>query len=293
MSRRGIILAGGQGTRLYPATQAVSKQLLPVYDKPLIYYPLSTLMLAGVRDVLVISTPRDLSAFQALLGDGAKWGMSFSYLAQTEARGIADALVMGREYLRGEPCALILGDNIFYGHGLSGMLKTAAHRVEASVFAYRVNNPEAYGVIEIDSEGKPGGIVEKPDLPASNLAVTGLYFYPSNVAEVAGDLRPSARGELEITDVNRWYLERDSLYVERLTRGQAWLDAGTHDSLVAAAKFVETIEKRQGLKISCVEEVAYRMGFISREELSELAYEMPVSSYGEYLRRLLKENDLP
>ncbi|MEJ2547886.1 MAG: glucose-1-phosphate thymidylyltransferase RfbA [Gemmatimonadota bacterium] len=293
MNRKGIILAGGKGTRLYPATRAVSKQLLPVYDKPLIYYALSTLMLAGLRDVLIISTPRDFPAFEALLGDGSQWGMSFSYEVQTEARGIADALLLGREYLAGDACALILGDNIFYGHGLSGMLKTAAQRGEATVFAYRVTNPETYGVIEIDSTGKPVGIVEKPDRPASNLAVTGLYFYPANVAEVAASLRPSARGELEITDVNRWYLDRESLCVERLTRGQAWLDAGTHDSLVSAAKFVETIEKRQGLKISCVEEVAYRMGFISREALSRLAHEMPVSSYGKYLRRLLAENDLP
>jgi glucose-1-phosphate thymidylyltransferase len=292
MSRKGIILAGGHGTRLYPATRAVSKQLMPVYDKPMVYYPLSTLMLAGLRDVLIISTPRDLSTFQALLGDGSQWGMSFSYQAQTEARGIADALRIGSGFLDGDASALILGDNIFYGHGLSGMLETAGRADPATVFAYRVNNPGEYGVIELDDSGVPVEIVEKPSRPRSNLAVTGLYFYPPNAPEVAGSLRPSARGELEITDVNRWYLERDSLRVECLTRGQAWLDTGTHDSLVAAAKFVETIEKRQGLKISCVEEVAYRMGFITLDQLADLVHDMPASSYGDYLRMLLQENEL-
>jgi glucose-1-phosphate thymidylyltransferase len=292
MSRKGIILAGGHGTRLYPATRAVSKQLMPVYDKPMVYYPLSTLMLAGLRDILIISTPRDLSIFQALLGDGAQLGMSFSFQAQTEARGIADALVIGSEFLDDDASALILGDNIFYGHGLSGVLKTAACAHPATVFAYRVKNPGAYGVIELNAEGDPVEIVEKPSQPRSNLAVTGLYFYPPNAPEVAGSLRPSARGELEITDLNRWYLERGSLRVECLTRGQAWLDAGTHESLVAAAKFIETIEKRQGLKISCIEEVAYHMGFITREQLAGLVHDMPASSYGDYLRMLLEENEL-
>ncbi len=291
MSRKGIILAGGHGKRLYPATRVVSKQLIPIYDKPLVYYPLSILMLAGIREVLIITTPRDLPAFEELLGNGAQWGMSFSYRIQTEPRGLADALVLGKDFLAGEPCALILGDNIFYGHGLSGLLRDAAVADAATVFVYRVQNPEMYGVIELDAEGNPVGIVEKPANPRSSLAVTGLYFYPPDVVEVADSIEPSSRGELEITDVNRWYLNERRLRVARLTRGHAWLDAGTHESLVAAAKFVETIETRQGLKVSCIEEIAYRKGYISGSMLAALAADMPQSGYGDYLMRVLADTE--
>ena len=291
MSRKGIILAGGHGKRLYPATRVVSKQLIPVYDKPLVYYPLSTLMLAGLREVLIISTPRDSSAFEELLGDGSQWGMSFSYQVQTEPRGLAEALILGREFLAGEACALILGDNIFYGHGLTGLLRAAADSDSATVFVYRVHNPEEYGVLELDAEGKPIGIVEKPERPRSSLAVTGLYFYPPDVVDVAASIQPSARGELEITDVNRRYLNQQRLRVARLTRGHAWLDAGTHESLVAAANFVETIETRQGLKVACIEEVAYRMGYISASGLAALAEGMPKSGYGAYLTQLLSDSE--
>ncbi len=291
MNRKGIILAGGHGKRLYPATRVVSKQLIPVYDKPLVYYPLSTLMLAGLREVLIISTPRDLDSFEELLGDGSQLGMSFSYQVQTEPRGLAEALILGREFLAGEACALILGDNIFYGHGLTGLLREAADADLATVFVYRVRNPEEYGVLELDTEGKLIGIVEKPDRPRSSLAVTGLYFYPPDVVDVAAGLRPSARGEFEITDVNLWYLQQQRLRVARLTRGHAWLDAGTHDSLVAAANFVETIEKRQGLKVACIEEVAYRMGYISGSRLAALADDMPQSGYGAYLMQLLTDSE--
>ena len=291
MSRKGIILAGGHGKRLYPATRVVSKQLIPVYDKPLVYYPLSTLMLAGLREVLIISTPRDSPAFEELLGDGSQWGMSFSYQVQTEPRGLAEALILGREFLAGEACALILGDNIFYGHGLTGLLRAAADSDSATVFVYRVHNPEEYGVLELDAEGKPIGIVEKPERPRSSLAVTGLYFYPPDVVDVAASIQPSARGELEITDVNRSYLHQQRLRVARLTRGHAWLDAGTHESLVAAANFVETIETRQGLKVACIEEVAYRMGYISASGLAALAEGMPQSGYGAYLTQLLTDSE--
>jgi glucose-1-phosphate thymidylyltransferase len=290
MSRKGIILAGGHGKRLYPATRVVSKQLIPVYDKPLVYYPLSTLMLAGLREVLIISTPRDSPAFEELLGDGSQWGMSFSYQVQTEPRGLAEALILGREFLAGEACALILGDNIFYGHGLTGLLRGAADSDSATVFVYRVQNPEEYGVLELDAEGKPIGIVEKPERPRSSLAVTGLYFYPPDVVDVAASIQPSARGELEITDVNLNYLHQQRLRVARLTRGHAWLDAGTHESLVAAANFVETIEKRQGQKVACIEEVAYRMGYISGSMLAALAEGMPQSGYGAYLKQLLADS---
>jgi glucose-1-phosphate thymidylyltransferase len=290
MSRKGIILAGGHGKRLYPATRVVSKQLIPVYDKPLVYYPLSTLMLAGMREVLIISTPRDSPAFEELLGDGSQWGMSFSYQVQTEPRGLAEALILGREFLAGDACALILGDNIFYGHGLTGLLRTAADSDSATVFVYQVHNPEDYGVLELDAEGRPIGIVEKPERPRSSLAVTGLYFYPPDAVEMAASIQPSARGELEITDVNLSYLHQQRLRVARLTRGHAWLDAGTHESLVAAANFVETIEKRQGLKVACIEEVAYRMGYISGSMLAALAERMPQSGYGAYLKQLLADS---
>jgi glucose-1-phosphate thymidylyltransferase len=248
-------------------------------------------MLAGLREVLIISTPRDLHAFEELLGDGSQLGMSFSYQVQNEPRGLAEALILGREFLAGEACALILGDNIFYGHGLTGLLREAAAADLATVFVYRVRNPEEYGVLELDTEGKLIGIVEKPDRPRSSLAVTGLYFYPPDVVDVAAGLRPSARGEFEITDVNLWYLQQQRLRVARLTRGHAWLDAGTHDSLVAAANFVETIEKRQGLKVACIEEVAYRMGYISSSGLAALADDMPQSGYGAYLTQLLTDSE--
>jgi len=287
---KGILLAGGAGTRLHPATLALSKQLLPVYDKPMVYYPLSTLMLAGIRDVLVISTPADLPLFRRLLGDGRRWGLRFDYAEQAAPRGIAEAFLIGRDFIADERVCLVLGDNIFYGQGLADFLQRAASRSDgATVFAYPVSDPERYGVVSFDDAGRATSIVEKPTQPASRYAVTGLYFYDSDVVDIARELLPSARGELEITDVNRAYLERGRLHVERFGRGFAWLDTGTHGSLLQAANFVETLELRQGFKVACPEEIAFRMGFIDGEALMSLAESFGRSSYGDYLRRLLVE----
>ena len=288
MTRKGILLAGGSGTRLYPVTRAVSKQLLPVYDKPLVYYPLSTLMLAGIRDVLVISTPRDLPLFRDLLGDGAGWGLSISYAAQARPEGIAQAFVIGRDFVGPDPCCLILGDNVFYGHGLTDALRRASGRAGGgTVFGYYVRDPGRYGVVSFGADGRAESIEEKPERPRSNYAVTGLYFYDNDVLDVAAGLRPSARGELEITDVNRAYLAAGTLRVELLGRGMAWLDTGTHDALLQAANFVETIEQRQGLKVACPEEIAYRSGWISDGELETLAAPLEGNGYGRYLLGLL------
>lgn len=287
---KGIILAGGAGTRLHPLTARISKQLLPVYDKPMIYYPLSVLMLAGIRDILVITTPHDQPLFQATLGDGSQWGITISYAIQPEPGGLAQAFTIGADFIGSSRVALVLGDNIFFGRGFREMLaRAAAPQAGATAFGYLVRDPERYGVVSFDSSGKPTAIEEKPAVPRSNCAVTGLYFYDNSVVDVARSLKPSPRGELEITDVNRHYLERGQLTVERLGRGFAWLDTGTHASLLDAGNFVRVVEERQGLKISCPEELAYRMGFISADQLEELARPLMKSGYGEYLQSVLRE----
>ena len=287
---KGIILAGGSGTRLYPVTQTVSKQLLPVYDKPMIYYPLSALLLAGIREILVISTPQDTPRFEALLGTGEQWGVKFSYAVQPSPDGLAQAFLIGREFIGNDGCCLVLGDNLFYGHEFADTLRAAAeHKTGATVFAYPVHDPERYGVVEFDAQRRAISLEEKPAKPKSRYAVTGIYFYDSQVVGVAEQLKPSPRGELEITDVNRWYLERGQLRTEVLGRGMAWLDTGTHDSLLDASNFIQTIEQRQGLKVASPEEIAYRLGYIDAQQLDALAARLGKSSYAEYLRRVVGE----
>ena len=288
--RKGIILAGGSGTRLHPATLAINKQLLPVYDKPMVYYPLSTLMLAGIRDILLISTPQDTPRFQALLGDGSQWGINLSYCVQPSPDGLAQAFILGRDFIGNDPSALVLGDNIFYGHAFQDLLTSATERTTgASVFAYHVHDPERYGVVEFDGQQRALSIEEKPKQPLSNYAVTGLYFYDNQVCDIAASIKPSPRGELEITDVNAVYLKQEQLNVEIMGRGYAWLDTGTHDSLLEAGQFIATLERRQGLKVACLEEVAYRWGWITAEQVERLAQPMLKNGYGQYLLKVIND----